>query len=123
MAQNHRLAHAHRAETAIVKIVQIGPANAACANANGHLPLARRRHRDRLDAQILGCVDDGGEVGTHGMALLVCKTLSASPVSCKADRDAGWRSFSKLAAAVPDQETLASAARTASRRGIGATAP
>ena len=66
MAEDHRLAHADRAEAAVVVVVQIGAADAA--GLDGDLDLSRpgSLRLALLDAQVLGGMNDNG---FHGAIL------------------------------------------------------
>ena len=58
MAEDHRLLQPHVAETAIVEIVKIGTADAACGERDLHLARAGRLFGAILDPQIPGGMDD-----------------------------------------------------------------
>ena len=58
VAKCHRLLNADRSETAMVIIMQIRPANAACLNPDTHLVWGQFRFVDLFNTQVFGCVDD-----------------------------------------------------------------
>ena len=60
MAQHHRLAQPHRAEAAMLVVVQVGAADAAVADADADLARAGLERRMVLDAEVLRRVDDDG---------------------------------------------------------------
>jgi hypothetical protein len=67
VAEDHRLPDPHRAEAAVVEVVQIRAADAAGADAD--LDVARPEVRDgrRFDPKVVRGVDDDGE--RHGADL------------------------------------------------------
>lgn len=56
--EDHRFAHPHRAEAAVVEVVQVRPANAARLDGDLDLPRSGQLLLMLLDAQIAGGMDD-----------------------------------------------------------------
>ena len=65
MAEDHRLAHADRAEAAMQIVVQVRAADAAGLDPHAHVARPELGRGRRLDAQVLLGMDDDG---THGDA-------------------------------------------------------
>ena len=57
MAENHRLAHPHRAEAAGVEIMQVRTANAAALDLDRDVVGSKRIHRHRVDPEVVRGVD------------------------------------------------------------------
>ena len=66
VAEDHRLAHADRAEAAVVVVVQIGAADAAGLDGDLDLSGPGSLRLALLDAQVLGGMNDNG---FHGAIL------------------------------------------------------
>src|SRR5882672_4920242 len=86
VAEDHRLLDAHRAKAAMQVVVQVGPADAAGADADFHVTAAHGSNVRLLDPEVAGGVDDGGLHGRspsvkHRVDILRLNRPRASP-SC-----------------------------------------
>jgi hypothetical protein len=81
MAEDHRLAHAHGAEAAMVVIMQVGAADAARLDAHGDLAGAERLDGALLDPQIFRRVDHDRAHGKRPYSILQSTGLQSTGVS------------------------------------------
>ena len=83
VAQHHRLLDAHGAEAAMLEVVQVRAADAACAHAHLQLMRLERRRVDLFNAQVAGGVDDEGfhEVFFQSVAVTPPSTYRMWPLT------------------------------------------
>ncbi len=66
VAKRHGLTHADRAETAMMIVMQIRPANSTDSDSDQNLICTEERHANIFNAQIFRCVDYDS---SHGLLL------------------------------------------------------
>ena len=110
MAEDHRLPHAHRAEAAVIVIMQVGAADATRFDSNLDLPRAGLLGLPFLDPQILGRVDDNRfhSLSSHeGFARrLLPPGLSSDFSQISTTRPLAFRTGSSLLTSITDLPCL-----------------